>query len=222
MTFWYIALIRPLNVSISTKSPLIETFWENYIHNSKYCLDSHYTAYPFFDTMYSCQEKANMLPSRPQSKLFWNNLFCTVRRTPEVSYRTVFIRQNSNTHRSTRMWWSYKITKALNIAKQNRAKQQYNNCNNNKTITITLNIVTGLHIIRHYNLPSVTWPFILVGVKPSVTFQISTYSKSNRSPSVSWCRFHYNGTEPSVVPYMLLQTTPYVINIKYQSNICDI
>ena len=36
-------------------------------------------------------------------------------------------------------------------------------------------------------MPSVTWPFILVGVKPSVTFQISTYSKPNRSPSISWC-----------------------------------
>ena len=52
-----------------------------------------------------------------------------------------------------------------------------------------------------------------------MTFQISTYSKSNRSPSVSWCRYHYNGTKPSAVPYMLLQTTPYVINIKYQSEI---
>ena len=151
-------------------------------------------------------------------------MLCTVKRTPEVSW-TVFILQNSHTHRSTRMWWSYKITKSSDYCetKQNRAKQ-YNNCNNNKTvtITITLNIVTGNKIIRHYNVPSVTWPFILVGVKPSVTFQISTYSKPNRSPSVSWCRYHYNGTKSSAVPYMLPQTTPYVINIKYQSDICDI
>ena len=122
------------------------------------------------------------------------------------------------------MWWSYTKTKGTNYCKteQHKAKQQKNNCNNSKTVAINLNMITGLQIIRHYNVPSVTWPFILVGVKSSVTFQLSAYSKSNRSPSVSWCRYHYNGTKPSAAPYVLLQTTPYVINIKYQSDICDI
>ena len=71
-----------------------------------------------------------------------HHLLCTVKRTPEVSCWTVFIRQNSNTHRSTRMWWSYKITKSSDYCetKQNRAKQQYNNCNNNKTVTITIKL----------------------------------------------------------------------------------